>query len=185
MSVWEELTKKVSVGKSVRITNLKTEKFPPQKPHYIGTTMVTKISDLSEEEQASFEKISLADGSISAKCDIIFGVYIYDCCTYCKCKVDNSMIQCGVCKKFIHDRKKTFKYQVSLHLEEDEMFTIVGFKDSLDDLIKLPNPFPDEYELEDLLNDKFGGKFVKIEYTLNKKDEKIVYKIWPITSEAE
>ena len=181
LSVWEDLNKKVNVGKALRVTNLKTEKFPPQKPHFIGTTMITKISDLSKEEDELFEKITLADGTIAGKCDMIFGAYIYDCCTHCKCKVDNSMIQCGVCKKFIHERNKTFKYQVCLDLGNEEMFNIVGFKDSLDDLIKMPNPFPDEFELEDLLNDKLGGKHVEIQYTISKKEEKIIFKILPTT----
>lgn len=181
ISIWSEHIPKVEIGRVYKMTNMRIDNFPSQKPHHISTTMSSKIIDITDEEEGKvFGDISLADGFMVGKVEVVHKVYVYDCCPLCTCKVDFSMIFCATCKKPLHNRSKTFKYEVCLDLGDDKTFNMTGFhRKSLLDVIAVPEPIPNVEDLEDILNNTLEQKLVKIEYTNNKKNkERIVHKMY-------
>ena len=177
ISVWSYFIPKVEVGKIYSITNMRIEKYPAAKPHQISTTAASKITDITNDKKEEFKEVSLADGSIEGNVEVFHGIYKYDCCSRCRCKIDKSMIRCATCQVILHDSIETLKYELCLNLKNDEMVEITGFLPSLSGVITLPSPLPEPEEIEDLLNDALEKKHVDVEFTVNKNNEKNVHKI--------
>lgn len=181
MSIWTDLISEVHVGKIMKITNLRVENYPREKPHHITTTMITKILDLPEEEEEEFDKISLAEGSVVGKIECFQGVNVYDSCPNCNCKVKMMVgrtSRCDVCKNVVEEANPTFRFDVCLNQGNDNMFTLTGFKPSVANLVSIPSPMPMAENIEDLLNDTLEQKNVEIFYTINKKKmDHIVFEI--------
>ena len=178
LSIWAHFREKIQVGRIYKITNMRVEKYPSEKPHQISTTMATKIYDVTDEEKNTFKGISLIDGSHSGYVEAFHDIYKYESCPKCKCKVDNTMILCGTCNTVLHDRIETFKYGLCMNLGEDQMLNIIGFHPSVQPICDFPTPLPSIEEIEDQLNDTFERKSVDVEYKINRKnDEKIVHQI--------
>ena len=179
LNVWSGFIPNVSVGRIYRLTNLRVDRYPPDlKPHHLSTTMATKIHDITNDTKDEFEGITLADGSQSGTVLTIHQVYVYDACTKCLCKVEFSTIICGVCKSPVHERKKTFRYELCLDLGDDKTFIITGFMNSIIQIVPMPTPLPFEEEIEDLLNNALEKKYVDVEYTIKpKNNDKIIHNI--------
>ena len=176
ISVWSYFIEQVELGKVYQITNMRVEKYPMDKPHQISTTGASKITDISEEAKEEFKNVSLADGILSGHVEVIHKVYKYDCCPKCRCKVDDSMLRCATCNAVLNERSQTFKYELCLNLEKDEILYITGFSPSVANVIDQPLPSTDE--IEEKLNDVFEGKLVEVQYTTNRKNlEKIAYRV--------
>ena len=178
LSIWAHFREKIEVGRIYRITNMRVEKYPKEKPHQISTTMATKITDVTDEENSTFKGISLVDGSYAGYVEAIHDIYKYECCPKCKCKVDNTMAICATCRAVLHQREETFKYGLCLNPGDDNMINIIGFRPSVQSIFAFPNPLPSIEDIEDELNNSLERKSVDVQYTINKKNkEKIVYKI--------
>ena len=185
LNFWADFRHQVSLNRIFKVTQLRVDRYPPQKPHNLSTTMSSKVYDVTDEEKEAFAKITLADGSMVGLVEVFHSVYVYDCCPICTCKVDNSMIICETCKKPLHEREKTFKYELCLNLGDDKSFSIVGFRRSVVDLVTISNPYPSADGIEEILNNLLEAKTVKVEYTINKKSkERIVHTIEIVSNDV-
>ena len=176
ISVWSHFIDQVQLNKIYKITNMRVEKWPLEKPHQISTTFASKIIDVTQEMKDEFKDVSLVDGSISGNVEVFHNIHKYDCCGKCRSKVDDSMIRCSKCEVVLHERKQSFRYELCLNLGDDDIINMTGFYPSTNSVVPLPIPLPEIDEIEDQLN-VMEKKFVKVEFTINKNKEKIVHSI--------
>ena len=178
ISVWTYFIEKVQVGKIYKITNMRVEKHPKEKPHQLSTTNASKIVDITDEKKEEFKGVSLADGSVNGIVEVVHGIYKYHCCPKCKCKADDSMIRCATCDAILHEKMETFKYVLCLNIGNDDMLEMTGFSSSATDVVSLPLPLPSTDDIEDIMNNDLENKDVEVEFTFkNLTKEKIVHKI--------
>ena len=176
ISVWSHFIDQVQLNKIYKITNMRVEKWPLEKPHQISTTFASKITDVTQEMMEEFKDVSLVDGSICGNVEVFHNIHKYDCCVKCRSKVDDSMIRCSKCEAILHERKQTFRYELCLNPGDDNVVNITGFYPSTNTVVPLPYPLPKIEEIEDQLND-LEKKSIKVEFTVNKNKEKIVHSI--------
>ena len=178
ISVWSHFIEQVHLDKIYRITNMRIEKFPDKKPHQISTTFTTKIIDITDEKKEEFKGVSLIAGTVHGHVEVFHGIYKYDCCYKCKCKVDATMIRCATCNVMLEEKLQTFKYILCLNLGNDEMFEITGFSPTIVHVAALDAPFPSNDDIEDHLNNALEKKHVEVEYTIKQTtNDKIVHKV--------
>ena len=178
ISVWTYFIEKVQVGKIYKITNMRVEKHPKEKPHQLSTTSASKIVDITDEKKEEFKGVSLADGSVNGTVEVVHGIYKYQCCPKCKCKADDSMIRCATCDAILHEKEETFKYVLCLNIGNDDMLEITGFSQSATDVVSLKLPLQSTDDIEDMMNNALENKDVEVEFTFKSHTkEKIVHKI--------
>ena len=128
-----------------------------------------------------FGNIVYIDGTLCGTIGGFFDIFKYQSCPGCTCKVDDTMKDCSQCKKTLHEKVSTFKYELIMNMDNDELLFITGWMPSLASVIKLPSPLPDAEEIEELLNSAFDQKPVEIEFTTRNKDkknmEKLIHKV--------
>ena len=91
------------------------------------------------------------------------------------------MVNCATCKLKLNERASSFKYELILNIENDEMLFITGWLPSIANVINLPTPLPPNEAIEECLNNAFEQKQVVVEFKIRNKDkknmEKLVHKI--------
>ena len=178
VSVWKEFIDEVKVGQIYKFFNLRVTDYPKEKPHNLTTTPASRILDITEEYKEEFKHISLADGVYNGTVQVIHDVYMYDACPSCKCSVDKTASICSKCKKILHERCPTFKYEVCIELEDLEVIDITGFESSVKQLNLNVKNFGGNEELTEKLNDIFESKKVVLLYNVNSKNqEKIAFQL--------
>ena len=169
ISVWNELIRKVVVDKVLKFENLRVEKYPYVKPHYIKTIAGTTITDLTADLKEEFKNISLIDGQIIGTVEVFHEVYCYFSCENCTCSIDEDATYCPKCKKNTNS-KKDFKYEVLIKMENGKCDGGVGFRQSLSmEGIEVDS---NAEMLEDDLNENFAGRKAIMDFNINKKDGK-------------
>ena len=175
ISLWNELITKVKDEKVLLFENLRVGNYPFEKPHNIKTTAATVITDKTEVLGEEFKNISQVDGQMKGKVEVFHDVYCYFSCGNCSCSIADGAIYCMKCKNNC-TAKKDFKYEILIRMPDGKCEGGIGFRRSLDlDEDDIKN---DKEMIEDLLNDKFVGKEVVVEFNFNKKDSsKMVFSI--------
>lgn len=167
ISVWNELINKVKTDNILLFENLRVNNYPFEKPHHIKTTAATVITNKTEALEEEFKDISNVDGQILGKVEVFHDVYCYFSCGNCSCSIGAGATYCMKCKKNC-TAKKDFKYEILIKKPDGKCDGGVGFLRSLnldDEDVK-----SDKEMVEDLLNERFVGKDVVVEYNFNKKD---------------
>merc|ERR1712218_75090 len=109
VAIWDELVPKVAVDMILQLSNLRVDKYPVNKPHYLKSTAATQLKNQTAELQEKYSDISLSDGKLSGVVECFFDVYTYTSCSSCNCKQEKNF--CTRCNK-TGQPMNDFKYEV-------------------------------------------------------------------------
>ena len=169
------------VDNVLHCTNMKVDKYPDTPPHNLYTTGQTRFKVVTEDQHmAVFKNITESDGSFhNSIVDVISDVACYKSCPNCTKRTSVDERTCPKCKEVLTTLRDDFRFK--MYLKNDNCCEEVqGWRRQVDEFgaemfdgLKVM----DHNDVEDRLNDFFGGKKVNVEFTLNNDDQKLIYKV--------
>ena len=161
------------VGSVLEFVNLKVDKYPnPPQPRNLFTIGSTRFKILADKATLNvFDKVGEHDGYLEEySVDIVFDVSCYKSCPNCTKKIYNQEDRtCSKCKEVLTTLCDDFRFKLYL-TKEDSYEEVQGFRKGLSEFGKIifdnldtKNPG----DIEEKLNEVFGGKKINVEFTLN------------------
>ena len=178
------------IGSILELSSLKVDKFPDEPPRNLSTTGYTRFKVLTGElHKKIWEPITETDGILQDyTVDVVSDIRCYKSCHNCKKKVfETNARTCSKCSEVLTSLRDDFRYSIYL-TKENQNEELQGFRKNLDEDGKIMLDgfnVTDADEVEDQLNNFFGGKEVDVEYTVDgdqKTIEKISLKKIPVDS---
>ena len=188
IDIWNKWIDTIEVSNIYEFRHLRVNGFPKNKPHWLKTTLVTNITNKTEEFKETFKDISRADAFITGEIESCFDAYCYRSCPKCLCKCDE--LYCKRCMRQVQKANPDFRFKIILKTssfideneEEEKYHEITGFRRGIltlfEDIlpsIKEDNMY-DLQEIEDFLNTQLEGKFVRVDYNVN-NDNRIIHEL--------
>ena len=182
ISLWETSKdlSKLEVGSVYSFDNLKMDKWPNSKPHYLRTKWDSKVlhETIDIENFEGIQHIDKYEGQVIGLSEFKY----YFSCPTCTCSLKGAQIgsDCPKCHAKITDTVKDFLFVLTLDIGEGIMnrIDLTGFRKILN---VTPKSLPGD-DLEQEINNMFEDKKVSVEYT--KRDSNVMKKLTMLDCES-
>ena len=175
ISLWQSCMdlSKLDVGSVYSFDNLKMDKWPNSKPHYLRTKWNSKVlhETFNIENFEGLQHIDVYEGQVIGLSQF---KYYFSCAT-CTCSLKGAQIgsNCPKCRAKITDTVKDFVFVLTLDIGEgiSNRIDLTGFRKILN---VTPKSAPGD-DLEQEINNMLEDKKVSVEYT--KRDTNVMKKL--------
>jgi hypothetical protein len=173
LSLWSPFGRGILDGHVYIFTNMRTENYPHNKPHFLQTTRDTTVDEAPEQLANLFANINLVDGTVTGIVVGFQNTFSYESCLNCRSRIKKDKIKkedgtmaeeepshCFRCKTEITSRFADFLFVIVI-MENDQFRYFTGFKRALNtqDIVNVET---DKLEYE--LTEKYEGKQATIKY---------------------
>ena len=163
----------VSLGKAYIFSNLVTEAFPEDKPHFLYLEKDSNAVLATEEQQSQMSSLEYADGKFSGKILAIHSPLFYSSCNHCKRSVTNYSFnvgdECPKCRKAVTEVIADYSFTLVVENGNSNDISMTCFRTYLP--VEMEGTQLTQDLLEDALCKKYEGKVVTGDYVKKKYPE--------------